>query len=304
MDITLLGTGTPIPVLERGGTAITVEAGEQTLLFDCGPMTVHRLVEYDIDPTEIEHLFFTHHHLDHNASFFHFAVLGWFLGRDALAVYGPDGTAELVGAIEPAFDNTIASWSGWKVEQFGHDPDHGIKDIDVVQTTDDLHVEGTGWNVTAHPVEHQPDIMETYAYRIDETETGSSFVFSGDTAKVPELGEFAAGADVLVHDANAWESRDHLLDEKEISTRYTQGLFESYYTAYRSEGSREERSRFHSTPTEAATIARNAGVETLVLTHLNPYRDVEAIRAEAASVFDGQVLVAEDSLRLQTERAD
>jgi ribonuclease BN (tRNA processing enzyme) len=300
MEITLLGTGTPIPVLERGGTAIAVEAGEETLLFDCGPMTVHRMTEFDVDPTAIEHLFFTHHHLDHNAEFYHFAVLSWFLGRDSLTVYGPDGTAPLVDAMEPAFENTLESWGGWKDEQFGHDPDRGIGDVETVQVTDDLRVEGDGWTVTALAVDHQPDIMETFAYRVDETASGTSFVFSADTAPVPALGSFAAGADVLVHEANAWESRDNLLDEDEIPDRYTTGAFEPYYAAYTSDGSRAERSRFHSTPTAAAELAEEAGVETLVLTHLNPYRDVDGVRAAANSVFDGEVRIAEDGLSLST----
>jgi len=36
LKVTLLGTGTPIPIVERFGPSILVEAGSEKLLFDCG----------------------------------------------------------------------------------------------------------------------------------------------------------------------------------------------------------------------------------------------------------------------------
>ena len=52
-----------------------------------------------------------------------------------------------------------------------------------------------GWEIEALPVEHS---IETYAYRFEEHETGTSFVFSGDTRKFSSLAEFATNADLLV----------------------------------------------------------------------------------------------------------
>ncbi len=36
LKVTLLGTGTPRPVMERFGPSILVEAGKEKLPFDCG----------------------------------------------------------------------------------------------------------------------------------------------------------------------------------------------------------------------------------------------------------------------------
>lgn len=36
IKVTLLGTGTPVPAMNRFGPSILVEAGEQTFLFDAG----------------------------------------------------------------------------------------------------------------------------------------------------------------------------------------------------------------------------------------------------------------------------
>lgn len=41
--VTLLGTGTPRPVMERFGPSILVEAGAEVLLFDAGRGSLQRL---------------------------------------------------------------------------------------------------------------------------------------------------------------------------------------------------------------------------------------------------------------------
>ncbi len=48
----------------------------------------------------------------------------------------------------------------------------------------------------------------------------------------------------------------------------------------------------HLTATEAGAIAREAGVQKLILTHLPPSLDPERSRSEATSVFGGKVAVA------------
>lgn len=50
----------------------------------------------------------------------------------------------------------------------------------------------------------------------------------------------------------------------------------------------------HLTATEAARVARDAGVGRLVLTHVWPTNDRELMVAQAAAVFDGPVSVAEE----------
>jgi len=54
----------------------------------------------------------------------------------------------------------------------------------------------------------------------------------------------------------------------------------------------------HCNATDAGEIAQDAGVQTLVLTHFMPYRDIESMQRDAESVFDGDVIVAEDGLTI------
>jgi ribonuclease Z len=43
LKVTLLGTGSPLPRMDRFGPSILVEAGKQRLLFDCGRGATQRI---------------------------------------------------------------------------------------------------------------------------------------------------------------------------------------------------------------------------------------------------------------------
>ncbi|WP_435360546.1 MBL fold metallo-hydrolase [Haloarchaeobius sp. DFWS5] len=278
MDVTLLGTGSPIPTLDRAGTSIAVEFDDETVLVDCGPGTTHRCVEHEIHPADVETLFLTHNHLDHTADLFHFVVASWSLGREALTVYGPANTERLLDALYDCYDEDIA----YRREFYD---EAGIDDVEWVQTTDVLVVEGDGWQATMRQVDHA---IETYAHRFETDD--ATFVFSADTTPEAGIADFAANADLLVQDACvARETVDPNPDHD--------GLVWDRLTEPMSDEAAAGLSETHCTPREAGEIAAEAGVDTLVLTHLLPYRDTDAMAEQAKSAFDGQVVVAEDGLR-------
>lgn len=282
MKLTLLGTGSPIPLLERMGTSMVLEVGDASILLDCGPGTTHRLVRFGIHPQALEWLFFTHHHMDHNADFFHFAIASWSLGRDALTVVGPSRTEQLLEALYTIYEEDLA----YRSELFY--PETGIYDIDWIETHEDLRVEGAGWVATAMPVEHS---IETFAYRFDEPATGASMVFSGDTRYLPALGEFAADVDVLVQDCSLGPVTNGVANRE--------GLVWHRLAAPMSEDRRDLLHAGHCTPAEAGQLAALAGAKTLVLTHILPYRDTDAMSEEAAAHFDGRVIAGRDGLTLE-----
>lgn len=281
MQVTLLGTGCPTPVLERAGASLVVTVDGDPLMLDCGPRAVYELMRNDINPGSVDELLFTHHHVDHNASFFHLAIVGWTAGRQSLTVYGPSGTDTLIDSFYAIYEEDLAYRA-----RVGY-PAEAIQNIEWIRVDPSFVMERDDFSVTAFPVEHP---IETYAYRIEGGD--GTVVFSGDTGECDGLAEFAAGADVLVHDAHM----------SPIGEPPVEGFVWDRYRRPYPDRVREELSRTHCTPAQAARSAAAAGVDTLVLTHFPPYRDVAAIRSEAEAVFDGEVVVGEDGLTLSVSR--
>jgi ribonuclease BN (tRNA processing enzyme) len=275
MDVTLLGTANPIPTLDRAGNAILLEIDDEPYLIDCGPRTVYELLRNEVDPGAIDRLFFTHHHMDHNLSFFHLAIVGWTAGRESLQIYGPSGTDKLIDGLYEMWEEDLAYR-----KEAGY-PAEGIENIDWDRVTPGFELETDSMTVEALPVEHS---IETYGFKFTEKSTGATVVLSSDTAQFDGLSEFAAGADVLVMTCGITPVGD-VPDDGFVWEKYT----EPY-----PEDQRSVLMNYHVTPTQAGEIAAAADVETLVLTHFTPYPDRAEIEAEAGAVFDGDVVAAED----------
>ncbi|NLR10582.1 MULTISPECIES: MBL fold metallo-hydrolase [Lactobacillaceae] len=105
---------------------------------------------------------------------------------------------------------------------------------------------------THHPV-------PAYAPRITETTTGKTLAFTADTAAFAGLADWARDADVLLADTNFYA--DH------------QG------TAW------------HLTSTQAGELAKQAGVQRLLLTHLPQTGSLEQLNEEAQAAAGSQIPV-------------
>lgn len=288
MNVTLLGTGSPVPLPDRAGTSILVSVGDDRLLFDCGPGTVFRLLENGVNPGSIDRLFFTHHHIDHNADFYNFVVANWVRGDDpeALRIHGPNPwTDSLLESLYDIYEEDITYR-----EDVGY-PTSGIWDIDTSSITHGATVETDQWRVEARAVDHS---IETYGYRITDRETGREVAFSGDTRKCDSVVSLAKGSDVLIQDCCIAPVADDLPTDSDafVWDDYTEAMLDE---------KRAGLHRTHCDPTEAGEIAAAAGVEMVVLTHLLPYRDAEAMRDTADLEFDGEVIVAEDGLEIAVD---
>ena len=102
LEVTIIGCGTPTPLPDRFGSSYVVQVGDEKLLFDCGPATTWKLARAGISTTEIDNVFFTHHHFDHDADFPTFILTRWdqMVPRDReLMVYGPTLTEEFTNGI-------------------------------------------------------------------------------------------------------------------------------------------------------------------------------------------------------------
>src|SRR5882757_697248 len=99
MRVTLLGTGSPAPAMNRFGPSTLVEAGDKKFLFDAGRGAMQRLVQTNTEWRDIDGVFFTHLHSDHVVGFPDLWLTGWLVGAGRnrpLEVWGPPGTENMV----------------------------------------------------------------------------------------------------------------------------------------------------------------------------------------------------------------
>ena len=284
MELTILGSGSPIPDPTRAGTSLVIETGSKTVLVDCGPGAVEGLMEAGINPKAIDSVIFTHHHMDHNASFFHFVISSWMLGRQSLSVYGPDGTENLIEALHLIYESDFEYR-----ESLGRSLD-GVNEIQTGRVDDSFSLQIGNCSVSALPVDHS---IETFALRFDDEQTGESFVFTSDTAPVDGLSEFAAGADVLLHDCSVGPMLESPPEDKPTWEKFFDPD-QAYIDRLR---------EVHCTPEECGQTAAEADVEKLVLTHLTPYLDPDGLKRNAGCEFDGPIVVAEDGMHLTPRTA-
>ena len=198
LDVTLLGTGDPVPRVDRFGPSILVEAGPYRLLFDAGRGVTQRLGQLDIPLGDIDAVFITHFHSDHLSGLPDLWLTGWLpppFGRrtQPMRVIGPEGLSGILDGFRQAFDPDIQI----RIvdEQL---PPQGIE-FDVREySADGVVFDEAGVTVTAFAVDHGQYIKPAYGYRVDYA--GRSVVMSGDTRFDENLIEAARGADVVIHE--------------------------------------------------------------------------------------------------------
>jgi ribonuclease Z len=191
--VTLLGTGSPPPRMDRFGPATLVEAGTGLFLFDAGRGVLQRLVQAGHQYRDLRALFLTHLHSDHVVGLPDLWLTGWLLSRrdHPLQVFGPAGSSDMASHLAKAFAYDL----GIRIEDDGSDPAGGR--LDVTEIKEGVLYRQDGVTITAFDVDHRP-IAPAFGYRIDYG--GRSAVLSGDTRVSENLVKWAKGADLLVHE--------------------------------------------------------------------------------------------------------
>jgi len=198
--VTLLGTGAPVPSMERFGPSILVEAGGQKLLFDCGRGAAQRLWQLKIPLGKINALFLTHLHSDHIVGIPDVWLTGWIpavYGRRELPlqVLGPTGTKDMM-------DNLVKAFS-WDITTRAKEKNKA--DSGALVIAKDIR-EGVIWEnkeikITPFTVRHSDFIDSALGYKIEYA--GRTLILSGDTRYSENLIRYAKGADVIIHEVAA-----------------------------------------------------------------------------------------------------
>jgi ribonuclease Z len=194
--VTLLGTGSPTPIIDRFGPSTLIEAGTEKLVFDCGRGCPIRLQQKGVRLGEVK-LFLTHLHSDHVNGIVDLWLTGWLpppfgQRKTPFVMFGPEGTKNMAMHLEEAFMPDIRiRMADEKL------PREGAR-FDAKDITPGVVYEANGVKVSVFEVDHGDEIKPAYGYRIDYR--GHSVVLSGDTRFNQNVIKFATGADLLIHE--------------------------------------------------------------------------------------------------------
>ena len=198
--VTLLGTGSPPPVTNRFGPGVLVQAGGQTLLFDCGRGVTQRLFQVGVKLGAANKLFITHLHSDHIVGIPDLWLTGWLetpfaQRKGAFQVFGPAGTRNMMESLEKAYE--------WDIRTRIADQNLSKENIavSVTEFKEGIVYDRDGVKVIAFEVDHGDLIKPAFGFRIDYG--GRSAVVSGDTRFSENLIRHATGADLLIHSVAA-----------------------------------------------------------------------------------------------------
>ena len=298
--ITILGSGCSIPTFERWHPSIALELFYDKyflILFDCGEGTQLRMMQAGISFMKINFILISHWHADHFAGLIPILQSMQLENRrEKIYLIAPDATRmfknieglyyfNLKFPVEKidAKDGLIFENEYFRI--------YGLRTLHTVNSFAYKIEEKEKWKINEKRIEELKIrkgkwieelkrkgkvIINGKEIKIEDVADlikGKKIVYSGDTAFFEKMIEFCKDADYLIHEAT------YLDKDKE-----------------------EREERLHSSVLEAAKIAKEANVKNLILFHFSrryQSEDYEKIENEAKSIFNGNVVIAKDLLRIE-----
>jgi ribonuclease BN (tRNA processing enzyme) len=274
-----LGTAAgPVPGRTRKMTSHMMLSNGAAYVLDCGLGVTDRYAETGIPFSALRGIFITHHHFDHNVEYGPLLAIGWVQGMPlTVKAYGPPPLKQMTADYIRSMRTTIDFWA----------EDLKMKALEAVDVTE---VPGAGpvmaddsVKVSSVVVNHPP-VKPALGYRFDFHDR--SIAFSGDTTPLDAVAQMAEGADVLVHEAMYVPAVEAYVKAQVAAGRPVS--VEAFMAHMKAD---------HSPVEDVGRIAAEAGVKTLVLSHLTPAIDSvsdDTWRAPAAQAFKGEIIVAKD----------
>ena len=276
LNVILCGAGGPLPDPVRSGGCVAVVAGDNMVIVDAGTGGARNLNPMGLPVGRVDAVFLTHFHSDHIDGLGEMATLRWVSAghTEPLPVHGPEGVEEVVSGFNQSYKmdgnyrhehhgDTVAPLSG-----------HGMQAVMHPQPPDGEAVvvyENDGLVVTMIRVEHKP-AEPAVAYLFNYK--GRSALVSGDTVKSANLQEFAQGVDLLVHEGL---SPRLVAQMNKAATRVGNEIIARISA---------DIPDYHTTPVEAAEIARDAGVGHLLFYHVIPPTPLPGLQSAWLSGVD------------------
>jgi len=273
LKIIFLGTGAAVPTAKRNVPAVALyfKLSGTFWLFDCGEGTQQQIKKSSLKMSCLEKIFISHFHGDHV-----FGLPGLLSTRGLegitkpVTIYAPEGMEQFIESNKKitnfhlTYELRIARLAADLKAMVHEDEDYTVKSAVLRHS-----IQTFGFSVERKPryrlmIEkvRAAGVPEGRDYGrlkngetvkledgrevngrdfLEKIDNGRKFTYCGDTTYCRNSVELAAGSDVLVHEST-FSKREEALAKRNM----------------------------HSTVEDACRVAKEAGVKTLILTHLSP----------------------------------
>jgi len=203
MKLTILGSGTYQPELERHSATYLVQTNGQNLCFDFGRGAVDQLLKIGVHVNQIDAVFISHWHGDHINDLIALLQVTisppadhglWPVRQKPLKIFGPASTSENIKKI---------------VDIIGENPE--LKNLEIKELSASERIEIDKTKVSSFLAKHNLDI-KAFCYRLESE--NKIFAYSGDSVESEGLAKAIANADLAIVEA-AWP------DEVNPQTHFT-----------------------------------------------------------------------------------
>jgi ribonuclease Z len=293
LAVTILGNNSALPAFDRHPTAQVVTMEDQLFLVDCGEGTQMQMAKYKIRRSKINHIFISHLHGDHYFGLVGLLTSMGLLGRtQELHVYAPSALKDIIDLqlkvadihlpyplhLHPLLEEAvivreskfevscfpvfhrIACW-GFRfreIRPFRRVNPEKARQYEIPSSFFDRLKWGESY------LKKDGSIVENQ-WVTEPAAKAKSYAYAADTLFDERVAEKVSGVDLLYHE-----------------TTYLKDLEE------------QAGKRFHSTTVQAATIARMAGVQRLIIGHFSSkYEKLQPFELEAREIFPNTDLALE-----------
>lgn len=291
--LTILGNNSAIPAFDRHPTSQALTYEDQVFLIDCGEGTQMQLAKYKVKVSKINHIFISHLHGDHYFGLIGLITSMGLMNREApLHIYAPKPLWSIITAQLQAAETQLP----FPLEF-------------VPLTQEQLLLDSSKMKVSCFPVKHR---VPCFGFLFTEKKLPRKI----DIEKAKSLGipsayfhQLQLGSDYLhpggrlIQNATVTMpnlpgrtyaySADTLFDESH--NRFFKGVNLLYHEAtYLHEWAERAAARHHATAKQAAQMAKQAGVQQLIIGHFSSkYEKLDAFLNEATEIFPRTALALE-----------
>lgn len=297
MKATILGTASAFPTKERAHSAMLLDIGPESILFDCGESVQRQIQIAEARPFKIGKIFITHWHGDHVLGLGGLLQsFGMLKRKIPIEIYGPKGTFERFQHLRKAFELR----TGFPIKII----EIPLKTIKVIATNK--------YEIWAAKAKHDIDCLAFSYIEKPRRRIDIKYLKKFGLVNNPVIGKLAEGKDITWKGKKISASKATYMQPGKkltyiIDSAYSDELVKFAKDAdllvcestFTSELKSEAKEYGHMTSADAAMLAKKAHVQKLVITHFSQrYKTSDELLTEAKKIFKNTI-AAKDFLELE-----